>query len=554
MAMTKFTKDMSIIQRLDDEPNDVGGLSPSALKEKFDEGGIALQKFINEQLIPELEGMGVGAMVLIPDGAGFKYMRLNEDKVLETSEDGVDWEASGSSGHLILDSEGNEYPQRSRLRFVGCEVVDDHGETVVVGVQGPAGPAGPEGPRGAQGVKGDRGQVIVPQVSDDGYLSWTLQEPTTTVPGSRYIRGPQGVQGVQGIQGPQGEPGSRGPQGEQGPRGLQGERGENGVDGRSFAILGLYPNLQSLMAAHPTGSIGDAYAVGTNESNTIYNWNNEKRVWENIGSLQGPAGPQGEQGPVGPQGVQGVQGERGLQGVQGQQGEQGIQGPEGPQGPRGYPAIVNGHTPDADGTIWLSAYDIDAVDTGTFYSHSNNTSNPHSVTAAQIGAASASDLSSHTNSTSNPHNVTAAQVGALPAVEDTTYPGCYYRMVGGVKEWVTPPMVLGEEYRTTERYNGKPVYCKLVNFGNMPNETLRSVSHNISNVEDIVLAVCSARNGSSTVFIPSTTGDLYVNEAPYFVGLSWASGATESNVYVVTVADRTSWTGKFLIKCTKTTD
>lgn len=423
MEMKTFDYDMNIIQGLEDEPNDVGGMTPSDLKAKFDEGGKAIQKFINEQLIPELERMGVGAMVLIPDGAGFKYMRLNEDKVLETSEDGDYWEASGSSGHLILDAEGNEYPQRSRLRFVGCEVVDDHGETVVVGVQGPAGPAGPEGPRGAQGVKGDRGQVIVPQVSDDGYLSWSLQEPTTTVPGSRYIRGPQGVQGVQGIQGPQGEPGSRGPQGEQGPRGLQGERGENGVDGRSFAILGLYPNLQSLMAAHPTGSIGDAYAVGTNESNTIYNWNNEKRVWENIGSLQGPAGPQGEQGPVGPQGVQGVQGERGLQGVQGQQGEQGIQGPEGPQGPRGYPAIVNGHTPDADGTIWLSAYDIDAVDTGTFYSHFYNADNPHSVTAEQIGAASASDLSSHANNTSNPHNVTAGQIGAASAANLSSHTG-----------------------------------------------------------------------------------------------------------------------------------
>lgn len=546
MAMTKFTKDMSIIQRLDDEPNDVGGLSPSALKAKFDEGGIALKDFINDQLIPELERMGVGAMVLIPDGAGFKYLRLNEDKVLETSEDGVEWEASGSSGHLILDAEGNEYPQRSRLRFVGCEVVDDNGETVVVGVQGPVGPAGPEGPQGPQGIKGDRGQVIVPQVSDDGYLSWTLQEPTTTVPGSRYIRGPQGVQGVQGIQGPQGEPGSRGPQGEQGPRGLQGERGENGVDGRSFAILGLYPDLQSLMAAHPTGSIGDAYAVGTNESNTIYNWNNEERVWENIGSLQGPRGPQGEQGPAGPQGEQGVQGERGLQGVQGVQGEQGIQGPEGPQGPRGYPAIVNGHTPDADGNIWLSAYDLDAVDTGTFNSHVYNANNPHGVTAEQIGAASASDLTSHTNNTNNPHSVTAVQVGALPAIEDTTYPGCFYRMVGSVKEWFNPPMVLGEEYRTTEYYKGKPVYAKLVYLDTMPNATSKSVAHGISNIEDIVEARGSARTtDGSVIFLPSSAGNLET---------AWNVGVTERSIFVVTNANRTTWRGSMLVKVIKTTD
>lgn len=32
-------------------------------------------------------------------------------------------------------------------------------------------------------------------------------------------------------------------------------------------------------------------------------------------------------------------------------------------------------------------------------------------------------------------------------------------------EWVNPPMILGVEYRTTERYQGKPVYVQAVNFG-----------------------------------------------------------------------------------------
>ena len=32
-------------------------------------------------------------------------------------------------------------------------------------------------------------------------------------------------------------------------------------------------------------------------------------------------------------------------------------------------------------------------------------------------------------------------------------------------EWVNPPMTLGVEYRTTERWNGKAVYTKLVNIG-----------------------------------------------------------------------------------------
>lgn len=34
-------------------------------------------------------------------------------------------------------------------------------------------------------------------------------------------------------------------------------------------------------------------------------------------------------------------------------------------------------------------------------------------------------------------------------------------------EYVNPPMIFGEEYRTTERYNGKPVYKRAVNIGDI---------------------------------------------------------------------------------------
>ena len=55
MALTKLTKDMAIIQTLDDEPNDVGGLSAADLKAKYDEGNEAVKAFVNEVLTPELD-------------------------------------------------------------------------------------------------------------------------------------------------------------------------------------------------------------------------------------------------------------------------------------------------------------------------------------------------------------------------------------------------------------------------------------------------------------------------------------------------------------------
>ena len=75
MALLKFEKDMAIISALDDEPNDVGGLTAAELKAKFDEGGQAIKQFLNETLTPqidsekagrdELEGLVLGQ---IPDG------------------------------------------------------------------------------------------------------------------------------------------------------------------------------------------------------------------------------------------------------------------------------------------------------------------------------------------------------------------------------------------------------------------------------------------------------------------------------------------------------
>lgn len=55
MSLTKFETDMNIISRLDDEPNDVGGLNSAQLKAKFDEAGLAIQHYLNEVLLPSIQ-------------------------------------------------------------------------------------------------------------------------------------------------------------------------------------------------------------------------------------------------------------------------------------------------------------------------------------------------------------------------------------------------------------------------------------------------------------------------------------------------------------------
>lgn len=54
-------------------------------------------------------------------------------------------------------------------------------------------------------------------------------------------------------------------------------------------------------------------------------------------------------------------------------------------------------------------------------------------------------------------------------------------------EWVSPPMQLGVEYRTTERYGGTPVYVKLVDCGVMANNKNVSLVTASYRVIDVIL-------------------------------------------------------------------
>lgn len=368
MAIEKFNKNMAIIAALDDEPNDVGGMTSAELKNKFDEGGKAIQSYMNETLIPALENLGVETAVLLPQNeAGFKYIRLNADKVLEVSTDGNVWQATGSSGHLIIGPDGQALPQRSRMQFTNGTVTDQNGVTVVTGIKGDKGEKGDKGDTGDTGVTGAQGPVgpaIVPSVDINGVMSFSLQNVTSPPQsvnvrgpqgpqgvqgeqGAQGARGPQGIQGVAGAQGPKGDQGAQGiqgpagpqgPAGAQGPTGAQGPAGAPGKDGTSLYIEDIYPTLAALRNAIPAGN-DKMYMVEADRE--CYIWSEIASDWVSVGKLQGPEGPQG---PEGKQGVQGPKGDTGAQGPQGEQGIQGVQGAQGaigPEGPRG-PAGVKG--------------------------------------------------------------------------------------------------------------------------------------------------------------------------------------------------------------------
>lgn len=113
-----------------------------------------------------------------------------------------------------------------------------------------------------------------------------------------------------------------------------------GGTGGGVNILGDYPTYEDLIAAHPTGTTGDAYLI----QGHLYVWSTTESDWVDVGNIQGPTGPIGPQGPkgdtgatgaTGPQGPKGDTGDTGATGATGAQGIQGIQGIQGPPGPKG---------------------------------------------------------------------------------------------------------------------------------------------------------------------------------------------------------------------------
>jgi hypothetical protein len=70
-------------------------------------------------------------------------------------------------------------------------------------------------------------------------------------------------------------------------------------------------------------------------------------------------------------------------------------------------------------------------------------------------------------------------------------------------EWVNPPMALGVEYRTTERWNGKVVYAMLVDFGQLPNTTTKVVEFVLPYPITAISATGFAVNSVQSIILPN---------------------------------------------------
>ena len=96
-------------------------------------------------------------------------------------------------------------------------------------------------------------------------------------------------------------------------------------------------------------------------------------------------------------------------------------------------------------------------------------------------------------------------------------------------EWEHPPMQLGVEYRTTERYQQLPIYTKAVNFGAAPNTTSKTVEHGITGFNQCV-DVSGILGGANLIGHKNIVGIL-VNASQ--ITIEADADLSRSNVYVI---------------------
>lgn len=132
---------------------------------------------------------------------------------------------------------------------------------------------------------------------------------------------------------------------------------------------------------------------------------------------------------------------------------------------------------------------------------------------------------------------------------DSSYRGCaLQRTIYGDAaydwEWRNPPMLLGYEFRTTERWQGKAVYTKLVNYGALPNASNKNVAYCAAGSTGVVSLTAMLSDGC---VLSAGYGKDRTYSETYGIHLD----STFYNIRMLTEADFSSITAKVLIKYTK---
>lgn len=316
LVIPELDEDLDVIQKLDDEPNDVGGLTASELKAEFDKAGNIIKDYINNELLPKLSGTIAeeeerenaeaervqaeqGRVTAEKGRVTAEQGRVTAEQGRASAEtlrgkaetdraDAEDERVSAEEGRVsaeqarVLAEQGRVTAEQERVQAEQeREEAEQAREDATTGIVAQATEQANNAALSAQAAENAKNAIANLEVASETLPvgSTPTVSKSTTVEGNIKLtfgqspgpQGPQGQTGPQGPTGPQGQTGPQGPKGDPGDTGPQGEPGPKGDKG-------------------DTGDIGPQGPEGP----------------------QGPQGPKGDPGDTGPTGPQGPKGDTGT--------------------------------------------------------------------------------------------------------------------------------------------------------------------------------------------------------------------------------------------------
>ena len=491
--------DLNIIQKLDDEPNDVGGLTSAELKAKFDESGNIIKKYINETLIPS---------VLTDDAT--EESRKQAEAARVTAEQGrVTAEAS-----RVTAEQGRTAAESIRVQDEQKRVSAENSR-----VEAEAQRAA------AEQARADENTGIVAQA---------------TAQANAAVRSAESA--------------SASAQTAQSAASTSSSAAAAASGSASQASAAAASAAQSAASVDDINKTAQSWAVGGTGTRPGEDTDNAK-YWAQqaqaaVGGdfatkveAQGYVTAHNESNDAHPDLRVAVASSVRYDEAQSLTDEQKAQA-------RGnIEAAPDGFGLGGDAKVLTSDDDVNTIGASGWYSWVNN-----NVSINAIGVASLTIMRVDAH---NSGVKVQTLYGATDGAEFIMQPIVARRMIYGSKigtwEYVNPPMYLGVEYRTTERYMGKPVYVKTVDTGALPNATYKEISASFPNADRILSVYGSAYQDADHV-IPLPC--LKYGKSAY--GTDNAVQVTVNNatsIVIATTLNMSSFTtSSVCVKYTKSTD
>lgn len=488
--------DLNIIQKLDDEPNDVGGLTSAELKAKFDESGNIIKKYINETLIPAV---------------------LTEDATEENRKQAEAARAAAEQGRVTAE-EGRVSAESGR---VSAEQARANAEASRVSAE--------TAREAAETARADETAGIVARATAQanaaaGSASQAAgsEQAAKSAANTAFSAASSAGQSAAAASGSASQAQASAAAAAQSAASVDGvnKTAQSWAVGGTGTRPGEDTNNAKYWARQAQAAVGGDFATKTEAQGYVTEHNQSVGAHADIraavaGSVRYDAA-------------------QSLSDAQEDQARGNIgAAPDGfGLGANGWPYVYTVVTGDI----------INELDRSGLYWYLDN-NNPLYTDGWNSGT---SGLLLHLEGDS--HNTLSARQVFYPnyAVNNAIGATHVERVKTTSGEWqpwefVYPPMVIGNEYRTTERYLGNPVYVKTVDFGALPNASYKFVS--IESGASIIRASGIASNGKT---IPGSIGASQREQV-----LCMGSG---NSVEIITYADASNLTATVTAWYTKTTD